>query len=64
VPRQSVYLRIENPDSLLISSSLNAVWGGGYVLYAAEKGYVAYTNCTSTLVRIFWPWAQWATLLG
>ena len=34
------------------------------MLYAAEKGYVAYTNCTSTLVRIFLPCAQWAVCLG
>ena len=28
------------------------LWGGGYVMEAALKGYVAYTNCTATLAEV------------
>ncbi len=28
------------------------LWGGGYVMDAAKRGYIAYTNCTSTLAEV------------
>jgi L-2-hydroxycarboxylate dehydrogenase (NAD+) len=28
------------------------LWGGGYVIDAAKKGYIAYTNCTSMLAEV------------
>lgn len=28
------------------------LWGGGYVMDAAKKGYIAYTCCTSTLAEV------------
>jgi len=28
------------------------LWGGGYVMDAAQKGYIAYTCCTSTLAEV------------
>ena len=28
------------------------LWGGGYVIDAAKKGYIAYTCCTSTLAEV------------
>eukprot|EP00281_Chroomonas_sp_CCMP1168_P030937 CAMPEP_0206250886 /NCGR_PEP_ID=MMETSP0047_2-20121206/21720_1 /ASSEMBLY_ACC=CAM_ASM_000192 /TAXON_ID=195065 /ORGANISM="Chroomonas mesostigmatica_cf, Strain CCMP1168" /LENGTH=359 /DNA_ID=CAMNT_0053676783 /DNA_START=173 /DNA_END=1253 /DNA_ORIENTATION=+ len=35
-----------------VDNAFHYLWGGGYVLYAAEKGYVCYTNCTSTLAEV------------
>src|SRR5260221_1525650 len=28
------------------------LWGGGYVMDAAKKGYIAYTGCTATLAEV------------
>jgi hypothetical protein len=28
------------------------LWGGGYVMEVAEKGYIGYTNCTSSLAEV------------
>jgi len=35
-----------------IDNAFHYLWGGGYVMKAAEKGYIAYTNCTSTLAEV------------
>jgi L-2-hydroxycarboxylate dehydrogenase (NAD+) len=35
-----------------IDNAFHYLWGGGYVLEAAERGYIAYTNCTSTLAEV------------
>jgi L-2-hydroxycarboxylate dehydrogenase (NAD+) len=35
-----------------VDNTFHYLWGGGYVLDAADKGYIAYTNCTSTLVEV------------
>jgi len=35
-----------------IDNCFHYLWGGGYVMEAAERGYFAYTNCTSTLAEV------------
>jgi len=35
-----------------VDNAFHYLWGGGYVLDAAKKGYIAYTNCTSALAEV------------
>lgn len=35
-----------------VDNAFHYLWGGGYVLDAARRGYIAYTNCTSTLAEV------------
>jgi L-2-hydroxycarboxylate dehydrogenase (NAD+) len=35
-----------------VDNAFHYLWGGGYVMDAAQKGYIAYTNCTSTLGEV------------
>jgi len=35
-----------------IDNAFHYLWGGGYVMEAAKRGYIAYTNCTSTLAEV------------
>jgi LDH2 family malate/lactate/ureidoglycolate dehydrogenase len=35
-----------------IDNTFHYLWGGGYVMEAAQKGYIAYTCCTSTLAEV------------
>ena len=35
-----------------IDNAFHYLWGGGYVMEAAERGYIAYTNCTSALAEV------------
>lgn len=35
-----------------IDNAFHYLWGGGYVMNAARRGYIAYTNCTSTLAEV------------
>lgn len=35
-----------------VDNAFHYLWGGGYVLYAAQKGYIAYTACTSALAEV------------
>ncbi len=35
-----------------VDNAFHYLWGGGYVMEAAERGYIAYTNCTSTLAEV------------
>ena len=35
-----------------VDNAFHYLWGGGYVMEAAKKGYIAYTNCTSTLGEV------------
>ncbi|MEM7601578.1 MAG: Ldh family oxidoreductase [Verrucomicrobiota bacterium] len=35
-----------------VDNAFHYLWGGGYVIDAAKRGYVAYTNCTSTLAEV------------
>jgi LDH2 family malate/lactate/ureidoglycolate dehydrogenase len=35
-----------------VDNAFHYLWGGGYVIDAASKGYIAYTNCTSALAEV------------
>ncbi|MBK1827003.1 Ldh family oxidoreductase [Haloferula rosea] len=35
-----------------VDNAFHYLWGGGYVMAAAERGYIAYTNCTSALAEV------------
>ena len=35
-----------------VDRAFHYLWGGGYVMEAARKGYIAYTQCTSTLTEV------------
>lgn len=35
-----------------VDNAFHYLWGGGYVMYAAKKGYIAYTNCTAALAEV------------
>ena len=35
-----------------VDQPFHYLWGGGYVMEAAYKGYIAYTNCTATLAEV------------
>jgi LDH2 family malate/lactate/ureidoglycolate dehydrogenase len=35
-----------------VDQSWHYLWGGGYVLEAARRGYIAYTNCTAMLAEV------------
>ncbi len=37
---------------IAVDNGFHYLWGGGYVMEAAERGYYAYTNCTSTLAEV------------
>lgn len=37
---------------IAVDNTFHYLWGGGYVMEAAERGYYAYTNCTSTLAEV------------
>ena len=38
--------------TVAVDNAFHYLWGGGYVMDAAKKGYIAYTNCTSTLAEV------------
>jgi len=35
-----------------VDNAFHYLWGGGYVMEAARKGYIAYTNCTASLAEV------------
>ena len=35
-----------------VDNAFHYLWGGGYVMEAAHKGYIAYTNCTAALAEV------------
>jgi LDH2 family malate/lactate/ureidoglycolate dehydrogenase len=35
-----------------VDNAFHYLWGGGYVIDAARKGYIAYTNCTAALAEV------------
>jgi L-2-hydroxycarboxylate dehydrogenase (NAD+) len=35
-----------------VDNAFHYLWGGGYVLEAARRGYIAYTNCTAALAEV------------
>lgn len=38
--------------AVAVDNAFHYLWGGGYVMEAAKRGYIAYTNCTSTLAEV------------
>lgn len=35
-----------------VDNAFHYLWGGGYVMEAAKRGYIAYTNCTAALAEV------------
>ncbi|MEO0965165.1 MAG: Ldh family oxidoreductase [Planctomycetota bacterium] len=35
-----------------VDQAFHYLWGGGYVMEAAQRGYIAYTNCTAALAEV------------
>jgi len=35
-----------------VDNAFHYLWGGGYVMEVAKKGYLAYTNCTAALAEV------------
>lgn len=35
-----------------VDQAFHYLWGGGYVMRAANEGYIAYTNCTAALAEV------------
>jgi LDH2 family malate/lactate/ureidoglycolate dehydrogenase len=35
-----------------VDNATHYLWGAGYVIEAAKRGYIAYTNCTSSLAEV------------
>ena len=46
-----------------VDNATHYLWGGGYVMEAALKGYIAYTNCTSATADVV-PFGGCAPTLG
>jgi L-2-hydroxycarboxylate dehydrogenase (NAD+) len=38
--------------TIVVDNAFHYLWGGGFVLDVAEKGYIGYTNCTSALAEV------------
>ncbi|MCP4299271.1 MAG: Ldh family oxidoreductase [Gammaproteobacteria bacterium] len=38
--------------TVMVDEAFHYLWGGGYVIHAARKGYIAYTNCTAALAEV------------
>lgn len=38
--------------TVAVDNAFHYLWGGGYVIDAARKGYIAYTNCTAALAEV------------
>jgi len=45
-----------------VDNAFHYLWGGGYVIDAARKGYIAYTNCTAALAEVVPFGGRFATL--
>ncbi|MFW5882974.1 MAG: Ldh family oxidoreductase, partial [Verrucomicrobiota bacterium] len=45
-----------------VDNAFHYLWGGGYVMYAAKKGMIAYTNCTAALAEVVPFGGKFATL--
>ena len=45
-----------------VDNAFHYLWGGGYVIDAANKGYIAYTNCTAALAEVVPFGGKFATL--
>ncbi len=49
--------------TIAVDDAYHYLWGGGYVMEAAQKGYIAYTNCTSGRSEVI-PFQGRAATLG
>jgi L-2-hydroxycarboxylate dehydrogenase (NAD+) len=49
--------------TIAVDDAYHYLWGGGYVMEAAQKGYIAYTNCTSGRAEVI-PFQGRAATLG
>jgi L-2-hydroxycarboxylate dehydrogenase (NAD+) len=38
--------------TVAVDNAFHYLWGGGYVMAAAKRGYLAYTNCTAALAEV------------
>jgi len=38
--------------TVAVDNAFHYLWGGGYVMEAAKRGYLAYTNCTASLAEV------------
>jgi L-2-hydroxycarboxylate dehydrogenase (NAD+) len=38
--------------TIAVDNAFHYLWGGGYVIHAAKKGYIAYTACTAALAEV------------
>jgi LDH2 family malate/lactate/ureidoglycolate dehydrogenase len=38
--------------TVVVDNAFHYLWGGGYVMDAAKRGYIAYTNCTAALAEV------------
>lgn len=38
--------------TVAVDNAFHYLWGAGYTLYAADKGFIAYTCCTSSLAEV------------
>src|SRR2546425_5936013 len=48
--------------AVAVDNAFHYLWGGGYVIDAAKKGYVAYTCCTAALAEVVPHGGRTATL--
>jgi LDH2 family malate/lactate/ureidoglycolate dehydrogenase len=48
--------------TVAVDNAFHYLWGGGYVIDVADKGYIAYTNCTSALAEVVPPGGKFPTL--
>ena len=46
-----------------VDNATHYLWGGGYVIDAARRGYIAYTNCTAAITEVV-PFGGKAPTLG
>lgn len=47
---------------VVVDNAFHYLWGGGYVMDAAKKGYIAYTNCPAALAEVVPPGGTAPTL--
>jgi len=43
---------VHGSGTVSVDNAFHYLWGGGYVMEAARRGYVAYTNCTAALAEV------------
>jgi len=48
--------------TVAVDNAFHYLWGGGYVMDAAKRGYIAYTNCTSSLAEVVPFFGKYPTL--